>query len=79
MKDPQAPLHERLLCALEGGRDAGGQANEGEHWTERSAWLRVVGQLDWPMVDLRVDLSTSAVTELRRIHTVWRETSPTPP
>lgn len=71
MKNPEAPLHERLLGALEGGRDAGGQANEGEHWPERSAWLRVVGHLDWPIVDLRVDLSDDAVTQLRRLHTAW--------
>lgn len=70
---PDAPLHERLLCALEGGRDAGGQAADGEPWPERSAWMRVVGHLDWPLVDLRVDLSGSAITELRRIHGLWLE------
>ena len=72
MSDPNAPLHERLLRGIEGGRDAGGQEADGEPWPERSAWLRVVGQLDWPIVDLRVDLSNSAVTELRKIYSVWK-------
>jgi uncharacterized Ntn-hydrolase superfamily protein len=71
LSQPEADLAERLLLALEGGRDAGGQAAEGEHWPERSAWVRVVGQLDWPLVDLRVDLSDDAVTELRGIYTEW--------
>lgn len=73
LANPDAPLHERLLRALEGGRDAGGQAADGEPWPERSAWLRVVGHLDWPLIDLRVDLSISAITELRRIYTEWLE------
>ena len=75
MSDPDAPLQERLLRGIEGGRDAGGQEADGEPWPERSAWLRVVGQLDWPVVDLRVDLSNSAVTELRKIYTVWKASS----
>jgi uncharacterized Ntn-hydrolase superfamily protein len=73
MSKPEAPLHERLLRAIEGGRDAGGQASDGEPWPERSAWLRVVGQFDWPLVDLRVDLHTDAVAELRRIYAIWLE------
>jgi uncharacterized Ntn-hydrolase superfamily protein len=67
LRQPEAALEERLLQALEGGRDAGGQAAEGVPWPERSAWLCVVGQLDHPEVDLRVDLHDKAVDELRRI------------
>lgn len=71
---PDLPLEERLLAALEGGRDAGGQAMDGASVPERSAWLRVVGHHDWPEIDLRVDLHTDAVTELRRIYTEFAST-----
>jgi uncharacterized Ntn-hydrolase superfamily protein len=62
---PDAPLEDRLLLALEGGRDAGGQEMNGVHRPERSAWIRVVGQLDFPEIDLRVDLDDNSVAELR--------------
>jgi uncharacterized Ntn-hydrolase superfamily protein len=67
MSDPAAPLEERLLRGIEGGRDAGGQRFKGRHRPERSAWLRVVDHLDWPRIDLRVDMHDRAVAELRRI------------
>jgi uncharacterized Ntn-hydrolase superfamily protein len=67
MSDPDAPLEERLLRGIEGGRDAGGQATKGVHRPERSAWLRVVDRLDHPQIDLRVDMHAKAVAELRRI------------
>jgi uncharacterized Ntn-hydrolase superfamily protein len=70
---PDAPLEERLLQAIEGGQAAGGQASRGEAMPERSAWLRVIGHLDWPMIDLRVDLHTNAIGELRRIFTEYRQ------
>ena len=67
MSDPEAPLEERLMRGIEGGRDAGGQRFKGMRRPERSAWLRVVGQLDWPQIDLRVDMHDNTVAELRRI------------
>lgn len=67
MADPAAPLEERLLRAIEGGRDAGGQRFKGMPRPERSAWLRVIDRLDWPQIDLRVDMHELAVAELRRI------------
>ncbi|MBI3370861.1 MAG: DUF1028 domain-containing protein [Betaproteobacteria bacterium] len=67
LERPSAPLEERLLEALEGGRDAGGQAADGVAWPERSAWICVAGALDHPEVDLRVDLHDEAVDELRRV------------
>lgn len=67
MSDPDAPLEERLLRGIEGGRDAGGQRFKGQHRPERSAWLRVVDRLDWPQIDLRVDMHDRTVAELRRI------------
>ncbi|MGH8618009.1 MAG: DUF1028 domain-containing protein [Burkholderiales bacterium] len=67
MQSPDALLEFRLLEALEGGRDAGGQANKGVPRPERSAWIRVVDRLDHPEIDLRVDLHDKTVAELRKI------------
>jgi uncharacterized Ntn-hydrolase superfamily protein len=67
LAQPDAPLEERLLQGIEGGRDAGGQASKGRHRPERSAWLRVVDRLDYPQIDLRVDMHDNTVAELRRI------------
>ena len=62
-------LDQRLLGALEAGRDAGGQAGgDGAHLPERSAGLVIRGDDILRDIDLRVDLHTDAVTELRRIH-----------
>src|SRR5204862_292461 len=67
LKQPDASLEDRLLLALEGGRDAGGQMSNGVPRPERSAWIRVVDRLDFPEIDLRVDLDDKSVAELRRI------------
>jgi uncharacterized Ntn-hydrolase superfamily protein len=72
LKQPDAPLEDRLLLALEGGRDAGGQESNGVHRPERSAWIRVLDQLDFPEIDLRVDLDDRSVAELRRIIAVFK-------
>jgi uncharacterized Ntn-hydrolase superfamily protein len=65
LSDPELPLEDRLLLALEGGRKAGGQAAPGNPKAERSAWLRVVDRHDYPEIDLRVDMHTDTVAELR--------------
>ena len=62
-----APLEFRLLAALEGGRDAGGQRGAGGHLAERSAAIKVVSLPDYPDVDVRVDFHEDAVAELRRV------------
>ena len=67
LRQPEAALEDRLLLALEGGRDAGGQASKGVPRPERSAWIRVVDRLDHPEIDVRVDLHDKSVTELRRV------------
>lgn len=72
MSDPDAPLEERLMRGIEGGRDAGGQCSNGRHRPERSAWLRVVDRLDWPQIDLRVDMHDNTVAELRRIFETFK-------
>ncbi|MCC6210823.1 MAG: DUF1028 domain-containing protein [Burkholderiales bacterium] len=55
-------LAERLVRAVEAGRDAGGQP-EGQN----SAALLVCGAHPFPLVDLRVDLHDAPETELRRL------------
>jgi uncharacterized Ntn-hydrolase superfamily protein len=67
LADPELPLEDRLLLALEGGRNAGGQATAEIPKAERSAWLRVVDRHDYPEIDLRVDMHTDTVAELRRL------------
>lgn len=59
-------LAERLICALEAGRDAGGQTANGRHLRERSASVLVKKSLHEAPVDLRVDVSETAVEDLRR-------------
>jgi uncharacterized Ntn-hydrolase superfamily protein len=57
-------LAERLVRAVEAGRDAGGQP-EGQN----SAALLVYGDQPFPVVDLRVDLHDEPEAELRRLWT----------
>ena len=64
---PQAALEFRLLAALEGGRNAGGQVGAQGHLTERSAAICVVSDPDYPDIDVRVDLHDDAIVELRRV------------
>jgi uncharacterized Ntn-hydrolase superfamily protein len=64
-------LAERLVRAVEAGRDAGGQP-EGQN----SAALLVYGDQPFPVVDLRVDLHDEPEAELRRL---WDWFSPMVP
>ena len=60
-------LEERLMIALEAGRDAGGQPQG-----QRSAVLIVFQEENYPWVDLRVDVHKEPVGELRRIYEVYK-------
>ena len=60
-------LAERLLAALEAGRDAGGQ-----HGGQNSAALVTWGEHEFPCVDLRVDVHEEPVGELRRVFDAWK-------
>ena len=64
---PGDPLEYRLMQALEAGRDAGGQGTAQSHKPERSAAIKVVDRLDYPDIDVRVDVHPTAVEELRRV------------
>ena len=62
VRTPERPLWERLLDALEAGKQAGGEPNG-----EKSSGLYVVDREPYAMVDLRVDLHPEPVAELRRM------------
>jgi uncharacterized Ntn-hydrolase superfamily protein len=71
LADPDEDLEERLMRAIEAGRDAGGQP-EGQ----RSAALVVYAHKTFARVDLRVDLHDEPVGELRRIFNWYRPAIP---
>jgi|KBSSwiStaDraftv2_1062776.scaffolds.fasta_scaffold29037_3 uncharacterized Ntn-hydrolase superfamily protein len=61
------PLEDRLMLAIEAGRDAGGQIGG-----QVSAALLVFDTQPFPHVDLRVDAHDEPVGELRRVFEVYR-------
>ena len=67
-----APLGERLMRALEAGRDAGGEICD----PMRSAALRVTGEHGIDAMDLRVDISDGrAVDDLRALFAAYGDRS----
>ncbi|MDR5821844.1 MULTISPECIES: DUF1028 domain-containing protein [unclassified Caballeronia] len=62
------PFEQRLLRALEAGRDAGGQSNGSRPLAERSGALLVSASDSLDAVNIRVDLHERAVDELRRVY-----------
>ncbi|HLQ23968.1 MAG TPA: DUF1028 domain-containing protein [Gemmatimonadales bacterium] len=64
-------LEERLLRTIEAGRDAGGQ-----HGGQQSAALLVYDNRPFAHVDLRVDVHTEPIGELRRVFDVYRPAIP---
>jgi uncharacterized Ntn-hydrolase superfamily protein len=69
---PDQPLADRLMLALEAGREAGGQVGGQGHLPERSAALLVHHRALYAELDLRVDLHDDAVTALRAMHDEYR-------
>ena len=70
------PLGERLLRALEAARAAGGQVGPNGPMTERSAALKVALGETFPIRDLRVDFSPSAIVALRELHDEYERMAP---
>ena len=68
---PGEPLDERLLRAIEAGRDAGGQVGGQGHLPERSAAVIVRGHSPRDELDLRVDSHPTAVAQIRAIREEW--------
>lgn len=64
--DPNAPLEERLLAALEAALGEGGEAGP-----VSSAGLVVSANVAWPVTSLRVDWSVNPVGDLREALAVW--------
>ena len=61
-------LADRLMLALQAGRDAGGEAGP-----VHSAGIKVADRLSWPMIDLRVDWSeTDPIAALSDIWALYR-------
>jgi uncharacterized Ntn-hydrolase superfamily protein len=60
-------LENRLMSALEAGRDAGGQ-----HGGQHSAALVLYRAHEYPLVDLRVDEHVEPIGELRRVFDLYR-------
>jgi uncharacterized Ntn-hydrolase superfamily protein len=73
LAEPDADLEHRLLRGIEAGRDAGGQGTRERHKAERSAALRVYSTDAYADIDLRVDLHATAVEELRRVWTEYKQ------
>ena len=65
------PLAERLMRALEAGRDAGGQVGGQGHLPERSASILVHHRARYAELDLRIDLHDDAVTALRAAYDAY--------
>ena len=73
LAEPESDLEHRLLMGIEYGRDAGGQGTRERHKTERSSALRVYSTDTFADIDLRVDLHETAVEELRRVWTEYKQ------
>jgi len=62
------PLEDRLLAALQAGEKAGGDQRG-----TKSAALKVYLHEDYPLVDIRVDWSTTPISELAEVLRATRE------
>ena len=63
--DPNWKIGRRVLSALAAGEAAGGDRRSP---MASSAALQVSGELDFPLLDLRVDFNASAVSELQHLY-----------
>jgi len=68
---PEDNLEERLMQAIEAGRDAGGQVGG-----QTSAAIVVYDRKPFARVDLRVDHHDEPVAELRRVFDIYKQAIP---
>jgi uncharacterized Ntn-hydrolase superfamily protein len=61
------PLYERLMRCLEAGQEAGGDRRG-----RQSAGIKVYGEQEYPICDVRVDDHADPVPELRRVLEVFK-------
>jgi uncharacterized Ntn-hydrolase superfamily protein len=71
----EADFDERLLRALEAGRDAGGLKGAKGALAERSVAVIVWHRQDYSELDLRVDFKQGAIAELRAMYAEYKPTS----
>jgi uncharacterized Ntn-hydrolase superfamily protein len=70
--NPDLPLAERLLAALDAGEAAGGDRRG-----RQSAALMLTMTEDFPDLSIRVDDHAQPLVELRRLHGIWlRDSAP---
>jgi uncharacterized Ntn-hydrolase superfamily protein len=72
---PQADFDERLLRALEAGRDAGGLQGTNGRLRERSVAVIVWHEQDYSEIDLRVDFQDGAIEALRAMYADYKPTA----
>ncbi len=65
-REPNDPLPNRLIEALEAGATAGGDRDG-----ERSATIYIVADEEYPLWDIRVDEHREPIAELRRLHDIF--------
>jgi uncharacterized Ntn-hydrolase superfamily protein len=64
---PDEELGDRLMAALTEGLRAGGEAGP-----VHSAGIVIVGDVPWPVTDLRVDWSEDPIADLNSLWRLWR-------
>jgi uncharacterized Ntn-hydrolase superfamily protein len=69
-ENSEQPLAERLMRAIEAGQGAGGELKQ-----LKSAGLLVVHRESFPYVDLRVDLNSQPLVELRFLWELYQPTA----
>jgi uncharacterized Ntn-hydrolase superfamily protein len=71
----EADFDDRLLSALEAGRDAGGLKGSRGALPERSVAVVVWHKQDYSEIDLRVDLKDGAIAALRAMYADYKPTA----
>lgn len=61
------PLGARIVAAMQAGLDAGGEAGP-----IRSAGMKLVDKVPWPVADLRVDWHDTPIAELAALWNIWQ-------